>query len=188
VNAVPAGTVVHGVTVAGSEATVDLSGEFDSGGGSLSVMARVAQVVFTVTQFEGIDTVRFSIDGAPVTSLTGEGFMVDGVQRLDFADMIPIVFMESPWEGETVQQPITVSGLSNTFEAQVNYELVGMDGVILTEGWLMATSGTGTWGTFDATLDALPAGTSGDVTVRLFEVSAKDGEHINVTEAIVHLA
>lgn len=188
VSLVPAGTRLRGVTVSGSQAVVDLSAQFDSGGGNLSVMGRVAQVVFTVTQFDGIDTVRFSIDGVPVTELTGEGYGVDGVQRLDVADLIPIVLLESPWAGQTVAQPIAVSGVSNTFEAQVNYELVGMDGVILTEGWLMATSGTGTWGTFDAVLSPLPTGTTGDVRVRLFEVSPKDGEHINVTEVTVHLA
>jgi len=188
VTLIPDGTRLNGVVVDGHEATVDLSGEFGTGGGSLSVMGRVAEVVYTVTQFDGIDTVRFAIDGTVVTELTGEGFGVDRVQRLDVTDLVPFILMETPWAGATVAQPITVSGMSNTFEAQVNYELLSPSGAVLVEGWFMATSGTGTWGTFAATLDPLPAGTTGDVTVRLFEVSPEDGAHISVTEAVVHLA
>jgi len=188
VTLVPAGTRLHGLTVDGHEATVDLSGAFNSGGGSLSVMGRVAEVVYTVTQFDGIDTVRFAIDGTVVTQLTGEGFGVDGVQRLDLADMAPAILLETPWQGARVPQPIEVAGMSNTFEAQVNYEVLAPGGAVLVEGWFMATSGTGTWGTFAATLAALPAGTTGDVTVRLFEVSPQDGAHINVMETLIHLA
>jgi len=188
VTLIPDGTRLNGVTVDGHEATVDLSAEFNTGGGSLSVMGRIAEVVYTVTQFEGIDTVRFAIDGNVVTELTGEGIGVDGVERMDFTDLAPFILMETPWDGATVAQPITVSGMSNTFEAQVNYELRSTSGTVLVEGWFMATSGTGTWGTFAATLDALPAGTTGDVIVRLFEVSSEDGSALNVSEALVHLA
>lgn len=188
VTLIPDGTRLHGVTVEGHEATVDLSAEFNTGGGSLSVMGRIAEVVYTVTQFEGIDTVRFAIDGNVVTELTGEGIGVDGVERMDFIDLAPFILMETPWDGATVAQPITVSGMSNTFEAQVNYELRTTTGTVLVEGWFMATSGTGTWGTFAATLDALPAGTTGDVIVRLFEVSSENGSPLNISEVLVHLA
>ena len=187
VTLIPDGTRLHGVTVEGHEATVDLSAEFNTGGGSLSVMGRIAEVVYTVTQFEGIDTVRFAIDGNVVTELTGEGIGVDGVERMDFIDLAPFILMETPWDGAPVAQPITVSGMSNTFEAQVNYELRTTTGTVLVEGWFMATSGTGTWGTFAATLDALPAGTTGDVIVRLFEVSSENGSPLNISEVLVHL-
>ena len=51
---IPAGTRYLGVEVSGGVATVDLSREFESGGGSLSMISRVAQVVFTVTRIDGI--------------------------------------------------------------------------------------------------------------------------------------
>ena len=50
--AIPAGTTLRGVTIADGTARVDLSSQFASGGGSLSMQLRVAQVVFTLTQFD----------------------------------------------------------------------------------------------------------------------------------------
>ena len=49
-SAVPAGTRLIGLTIRDGVATIDLSRRFESGGGSLSMRARVAQVVFTLTR------------------------------------------------------------------------------------------------------------------------------------------
>ncbi len=180
---IPDGTTLHGVEVAGNSATVDLSAAFESGGGSLSMMLRVSQVVFTVTQFDGIDTVYFRLDGQPIEMLGGEGLDVNGVGRLDFADLTsPLILLEAPLPGFPLVQPIVIRGMSNTFEAGINYQVLAADGSLLLEGYTMATSGTGTWGTFDHTIEALPAGTVGPVTLRVFEYSPKDGEPINVVE------
>lgn len=187
VSLIPAGTELNSVDVRGNEVTVDLTGQFGSGGGSLSVSGRVAQMVYTLTQFPGIDTVRFSLDGSPVTELTGEGFNVNGLTRVTAIDLTPIVLLERPYQNETVSQPIHVSGTSNTFEATVYYEVLAANGSTLITGNLMATSGSGTWGTFDADLAALPAGTTGNVTVRLFDRSSVNGDPVDVTEALVHL-
>ncbi|CAB4892823.1 unannotated protein [freshwater metagenome] len=187
VSLIPAGTKLLGVDVQGHEIRVDLSGEFGTGGGSLSVMARVAQVVFTATQFPGIDTVRFSLDGSPITELTGEGYMVDGAKRLQSVAVLPLVLLEHPYQGETVGQPIRISGVSNTFEATVYYEVLGRDRAVLASGSIMATSGSGTWGTFDAELPALPAGTTGTVIVRVFDRSSENGDPVAVNEVTVQL-
>src|SRR4051812_18060442 len=45
---IPAGTQLLGLTIANGVATVDLSREFESGGGSASVLGRLAQVVYTL--------------------------------------------------------------------------------------------------------------------------------------------
>ena len=65
-SAVPSDTEVLGVRIDGDLATVDLSAEFASGGGSTSMFGRLAQVVYTVTQFSEVDRVSFEIDGEPV--------------------------------------------------------------------------------------------------------------------------
>jgi hypothetical protein len=185
---VPAGLVLRGVSTAGNVATVDVSAAFDTGGGTLALEGRVAQLVFTVTQFPGLDTVRFAIDGAPVVSITGDGLGVDHVQRLTFPDVIPLILLEHPLDGDRVAQPIHISGTSNTFEAVINYQLLDSTRKVLVEGNLMATSGTGTWGTFDADLAPLPSGTIGPVIVRVFEYSSADSTPVNVTEVSVDLA
>ena len=52
---------------------MDLSGEFDDGGGSFGMFARLAQVVYTVTRSADIDEVVFSVDGEVVTVFSAEG-------------------------------------------------------------------------------------------------------------------
>jgi spore germination protein GerM len=48
---VPADTRRLGLDISGGTATIDLSSEYQSGGGSPSMTARLAQVVYTLTQF-----------------------------------------------------------------------------------------------------------------------------------------
>ena len=187
VTLIPAGTELLSVMISGREVRVDLTGVFGSGGGSMSVLGRLAQMVFTLTQFEGIDTVRFSLDGEPITQITGEGVGVDGVTRATFTDMAPLVLLEHPYHDETVAQPIRIAGRSNTFEATVYYEVLGVDGVKLIEGYVMATAGTGEWGTFDARLADLPPGTKGPLQVRVFDRSAENGEPVSVSEVRINL-
>ena len=187
VTLIPAGTKLLGVKTSATETVVDLSHEFGSGGGSLSVAGRAAQMVFTITQFPGVGSVRFSLDGKPITELAGEGYAVDGLSCASFADMTPVILLERPSSGEKVTQPIRIAGRSNTFEATVYYEVLGADGHKLINGFVMATSGTGTWGTFDAVLSPLPTGTTGVITVRVFDRSSQDGAPVAVTEVRVLL-
>ena len=56
-SAIPAGTRLLGLSIAGQIATVDLSSEFESGGGATSVLGRLAQVVYTLTQFPTVTSV-----------------------------------------------------------------------------------------------------------------------------------
>ncbi|HET7846206.1 MAG TPA: GerMN domain-containing protein, partial [Acidimicrobiia bacterium] len=128
--AIPEGTSVLGVTVDGGVATVDLSGEFDDGGGSASMFARLAQVVYTVTRATQVDEVSFYIDGDPVTVFSSEGIELDGPQaRSDYYGNLPAIFIESPAWGEPVTSPIQVEGLSNVFEAVSQVMLTDDDGL-----------------------------------------------------------
>jgi len=75
--AIPEGSTLRGLSIVGSLATVDLSSTFDDGGGSLSMQLRVAQIVYTLTEFPIVERVQFRIDGAPVAAIGGEGVVVD---------------------------------------------------------------------------------------------------------------
>jgi len=55
---VPAGTKLLGISIKKGVATVDLTSQYQSGGGSLSMKARLAQVVYTLTQFPTVSAVR----------------------------------------------------------------------------------------------------------------------------------
>lgn len=90
-SAIPAGTTLNGVSVAGGVAKVDLSSEFESGGGTFSVTARLAQVVYTLDQFPTVDAVEFYIDGVKVEMFSGEGLILDGPQTgEDYYQYLPI--------------------------------------------------------------------------------------------------
>ena len=88
---IPEGTRLLGLRITGRVAEVDLSGEFASGGGSLSMLTRVAQVVYTLTGFPTVGSVRFLIDGEKVDSIGGEGVIVDHpLTRADLPDQAPV--------------------------------------------------------------------------------------------------
>ena len=182
---IPAATELLGLDITGGVATVDLSGAFESGGGSLSMQLRVAQVVFTLTQFDTVDTVRFRIDGQPVVAIGGEGVMVDGVDRSDFAAVTPSVLVESPVPGQVVSSPLEITGMANTFEATVNYEVSDPTGVV-DQGFTTATAGNGTFGTFAVTSTFEVTG-PGAGSVVGFEISARDGSRLHPYEVPVQV-
>jgi hypothetical protein len=187
-SAIPAGTELLGVTVEDGVATVDLSEQFASGGGSLSMQARVAQVVFTATQFPTVDAVTFKLDGEPLTVLGGEGLLLDEPQtRGDWEALAPAILVESPLPFEEVTSPLQISGTANTFEATFVLNVVDGEGLIVFDEPVTATSGTGTRGTFDetATFDVPRAGVG---AVIVFEESAEDGSPINIVEIPVRIA
>lgn len=180
-SAIPAGTRLLGITIEGGTATVDLSREFESGGGSLSMTTRVAQVVYTLTQFETVDRVTIRLDGKDVDAIGGEGVPAKNLARDDFRDNTPLILVESPRPGEEVGTQIRVTGTSNTFEAALSWEVRDSSGKVIREGFATATAGTGTWGTFAFDVD-LSGTDTGPITLVVFEVSAKDGSPVNVYE------
>src|SRR5829696_2671656 len=62
-SAVPAGSKLLGLAIDGGVATVNLSSEFESGAGSASVLTRLGQMVYTLTQFPTVKSVVFEIEG-----------------------------------------------------------------------------------------------------------------------------
>jgi germination protein M len=146
--AVPEGTRLLGLVVSDGIATVDLSSEFESGGGSLSMMARLGQVTCTLDQFRTVNGVNFELDGEPVEVFSGEGIVLDEPATCaDYEDLLPVIVVDSPTPGSEIQSGTKVTGSANVFEANVLYELVGGDHVF-DEGFTTATCGTGCRGTF----------------------------------------
>jgi germination protein M len=181
-SAIPGGTTLLSVNIKNGIATVDLSKEYSSGGGSLSMMTRLAQVVFTLTQFPTVKGVNFMLDGKPIDVLGGEGIIIDHpMTRADYEDMSPAILVESPTLGATMSSPVRVTGTANVFEAVFRINIVDWDGLIIADERVQASSGTGTRGTFDVTIK-YPGGHTGQGSLIVFENSAKDGSPINVVE------
>ncbi|WP_234383031.1 Gmad2 immunoglobulin-like domain-containing protein [Streptomyces dysideae] len=176
--AIPSGTTLHSVAVDRRVATVDLSGRYDDGGGSLSMRARLAQVVFTATRFPSIEKVRFELDGKPVTAFGGEGIVLnEPVGRADFEDFAPLVLVESPLIGDTIRTPVRVWGSANTFEATLRLKITDAAGRTAANIYATATSGTGTRGTFDVTIP-YQATRSGAGTLTAYWDSPEDGRAV----------
>ena len=178
---IPVGTRLLGLRISAGVATVDLDATYASGGGSLSMTARLAQVVYTLTQFPTVVTVRFEMDGRLVKVFGGEGIMIDHpMSRLDptIIGVVPFILLESPAVGDSVHSPLHITGISNTFEATYNVQLVDSKGAVVVDSFGTATAGTGTWGTFDASFPYVTS-TSGTGTLRVFSMSPKDGSHVN---------
>ena len=177
-SAIPTGTTLLGLNIAGGVATVDLTSSYASGGGSLSMTARVAEVVFTVTRFPTVQRVSFRLDGQPVTALGGEGVDLSRpVTRADYEDLSPAVLVETPRWGETAPLPLRATGTANVFEAVFFLELKDAAGRVVVDRRVMATSGTGTRGTFSTALDGTASPGLGTLTA--YTLSAKDGTRHN---------
>ena len=97
---VPAGSRLLGLSIADGIATVDLSREFESGGGSASVFIRLGQVVYTLTQFPTVQDVQFLVEGQPVRVFSSEGILLDGpVGRSAHDDLLPAILVDRPGYG-----------------------------------------------------------------------------------------
>jgi germination protein M len=184
---IPDGTRLLGISIDGGIATVDLSREFESGGGSASVFGRLAQVVYTLTQFPTVEAVTFKLDGEAVTVFSGEGVVLDHpVGRADYTDQLPAIFVDRPALGAALGNPARITGLSNVFEATFRVAILDGSNDVLVDVMAMAACGTGCWGAFDATLP-YSVGSAQWGTLRVYDLSAKDGTPENVTDYPVWL-
>ena len=185
--AIPAGTKLLGLSIDRGVATVDLSGEFASGGGSASSRYRLAQVTYTLTQFPTVSSVQFKVDGETVSVFGSEGIVLDGPQaRDDFEDQLPAIFVDRPAFGAAFANLAHVTGNSNVFEATSITTLLDGTGRVIAEEVVTATCGTGCRGMFDIML-AYNVGRAQWGTLRVYTNSAVDGSPQDVREYPVWL-
>jgi Immunoglobulin-like domain of bacterial spore germination/Sporulation and spore germination len=147
--AVPDDTRLLGIAIHNGLATVDLTSEYQSGGGALSMQTRLGQVVYTLTQFPTVQRVRFRLDGEPVNVFSSEGIVLKNpVGRSDYADLLPAITVDKPAAGAHVTSPVTVSGTANVFEANVTVEVLDANGKVVGKTFTTASCGTGCRGTY----------------------------------------
>lgn len=183
-SAVPTGTVLRSVSLARGVLTVDLSGRFQRGGGSASMLLRVAQVVHTATAFPTVQRVAFRLDGEPVAAIGGEGVVVrPPVGRSAFEAQAPPILVEQPLPGDRVTTALRIRGTANVFEAQFSVDVVTANGARLVHRAVAASAGSGSRGSFDVTVPLAAA--SRQLVVVAYDRSPRNGARIDVVRVPV---
>jgi hypothetical protein len=140
---IPAGTRVRSTRVERGTATIDLTRRFESGGGSLSMQARLAQLVWTATSHPGVERVVLLLDGKRVQAIGGEGLLVDRPQtRAMHQALLPRLSVETPGQGATLRGPrVTVRGTARTRTGSFTLVLTDGDGLIVGERRVASRAG-----------------------------------------------
>lgn len=154
------GTELKSLTIANGVATAALDPPPDE--------PALAQVVYTLTQFPTVRSVRVGKSESPAYT------------RRSALAGLPAILVDSPGFGDTVTSPLRITGTSNTFEATYSYEVVVDDKIVHT-GFGTATSGTGQRGTFDETIE-FPVARAANGELVVFERSAANGKRIHIRE------
>jgi spore germination protein GerM len=82
---VPPDLEIRQVTVDDDVATIDLVGPLEQAQGSENPSRGLAQIVYTVTQSNGVQRVRFALEGSPVEVPLGDGTLTRRpVSRSDY--------------------------------------------------------------------------------------------------------
>ncbi len=82
---IPEQTQLLSASVEADGVHVDLSGDFETGGGSAAMIGRLGQVIYTATAFDPAAPVWISVEGKQLTLLGGEGLEVSQpMTRSDF--------------------------------------------------------------------------------------------------------
>jgi hypothetical protein len=201
---IPSGSRLLEIDVSRGLATVDLSAEFatfspdDSWDlGMFELRGRLAQVTYTLTQFRTIDRVSFKLEGKPVTQLFGMPDPEDGsstavvldkpVTRATYRDrFLPPIFVDRPAWGAGLPAPGRVTGLANVPEAQFRITLLDRNDRVLVDRPVVATCGSGCWGSFDVTL-SYAVSTAQWGTLRVWDMSEGGGHAAAVREYPVYL-
>lgn len=177
---IPSGTALRNVHITGDLATVDMNSQFESGGGSLSMVTRIAQVIFTLTEIDGVKRVSFALDGTPATYIGGEGIDVSSpLGRNDFLGSKPFILASQPLPGQVITSPLRIVGENSTFENNVEISLRTSDGRVLVSTFATGTgpihdaAGQPVWGPFETSLDFY----AGSATTGVLELTetASDG-------------
>jgi germination protein M len=176
--AIPAGTDLLGLDIDDGTATVDLTSDYASRGGALSIRMRLAQVVYTITQFPTVSSVAFRLDGDPAIAFSSAGIEVGNpLGRGDFEDLLPPIMVDAPSPGAEVTSPVTVTGSANVFEATVSIRILNADGEEIASAFTTATCGTGCRGDYTADVEFEVAGRQSG-TIEVFEQSMEDGSDL----------
>ena len=184
-SAIPPGTRLLRLTIADGAATVDLSGRFTSTGGTWPLDARVAQVVYTLTRFPTVRSVRFLVEGQPVDTL-GDVPLGGPQRRAGWRDFEPTIFVETPGVGAELSSPFTLGGTAMVFEGSFQARLVDSSGRRVVQVVVQASRGAPDRGRFTKEVPFSTSARRG--TLLVFDQSMEDGSRQDLVRIPVTFA
>ena len=110
--AMPAGTALRGLDVKSGVAVVSLSQQFALPGPSAELSARLAQIVYTLTNFPNVSKVTIQIGKIQLVSFAGVD-LTNPVGRAQVTAALPPVLLVSPAVGDSERGSLVVSGLTS---------------------------------------------------------------------------
>lgn len=167
----PKSTSLNMITRSGNVATIDLS--YDSlNVGAESELRAIDQIVWTATAADtSIKKVSFLRDGKPIESFAGHVDTLGTFAREATYEVLAPVWITSVEQGGTVKTPLTFGGLAQTFEANVQWQIL-QQRKIVKQGATTAGEAAPARTPWKVTIaDLVP----GSYTIRAFTSSAKDG-------------
>lgn len=183
--AIPTGTTLRSVVLRAGVATVDLSRNFGTAATAIVMAERLAQVVFTLTQFPSVTGVAFALDGQATATFGGSFMLAQPATRASFTEQTPPILVESPAPSDAVTSPLTVTGIANTYEGATSFRLLDASGATLGEA--RGTGGAmGQWAPFEAQV-RFPIPMSSTGTLIAFTYSPKDGSMVDEVSIPVRL-
>jgi hypothetical protein len=145
--AIPAGTQLRGISLGSGTATIDVSAAFAAAAPSTQIRMRLAELVWTATQFATVKRVRLEVGGAIVQSIAGAP-VPQPAGRRDFLGRVPAILVNRPAIGARVPATVTVAGTADVFEGALTVRVINERGRLLARRHILASCGTGCRGRY----------------------------------------
>lgn len=182
----PRESTINSVVIKDKVATVDWSAEvLTASAGAETESLGIQSVVYTLTEFSSISTVRFTVEGkdrgAASNGRTIEDFWghvgLSGQpwDRDEALEVLAPITLFTPQNGTTSTGILKLTGEATTFEANVGIQLRDASGRMKVQTSTTASIGGPGRGTFSKTITFDPPATPQTWTLYVIEDSAKDG-------------
>ena len=162
---------VNSISITDSVASIDL-GAISLNVGAEAEQRAIDQIVWTLTALAPeVQSVAFTVNGESVESFAGHVDTTAQFERAVDYEVLNPIQISSLNDRVTLTSPVTISGESCTFEANVIWKL-SQNRVVVKEGFTTATSGCPDRGDWSISFEDLEPG---EYTIEALEYSAEDG-------------